>query len=220
MHKLDRPTAPSCLKNYQHGQHNWGHVSHDDKNEIWQQLDIMQQKRCAYCEATLENNNGDRKAHIEHLRQRDRYPQGTFQWQNLFGSCNRQHSCGNYKDKLPPYNHKDIIKMDEENPEDFFLFITDGTIAINSNLSEQDTRRAQETLRIFNLDSTHGSLRQMRASAIQGYIQTAEELLQLAEEFDTEDWDYLLEEELEQIKLLPFATAIKHTLMPTINNTP
>lgn len=174
----------------------------------------MQQKCCAYCEGTLQDKKGDRKAHIEHLRQRDRYPQGTFQWDNLFGSCNRQNSCGSHKDKLPPYNHVDIIKMDVEDPERFFLFISDGTIVIRSELSEQDKYRAQETLHVFNLDSVNGPLRRIREIAIKGYLQTAEELLEIATEFDEDDWYPLLQEELNRTKYLPFSTAIKHTLIP------
>jgi len=215
MHKLERPKAPDCLEDFQHGRNNWSYVSHNDKEVIWQQLDVMQQKRCAYCENTLQDKKGNRKAHIEHLRQRNRYPQGTFQWDNLFGSCNRNNSCGNYKDRLPLYNHADIIKMDIEDPEHFFLFVSDGTIVIRSELSEQDKDRAQETLRVFNLDSMNGSLRHMRKIAIQGYLQTAEELLQLATEFDREEWYPLLQEEINKTKHLPFSTAIKHILIPS-----
>jgi hypothetical protein len=36
----------------------------------------------------------------------------------------------------------------------------------------------------------------------------------MANEFAEEEWYPLLEEELEAIKELPFATAIKHVLMP------
>ncbi len=214
MHKLKRPEPPTCLANYRHGQNNWNDLNHNDKYAIWQQLDAMQHQRCAYCEAALKNKEGIRKAHIEHLRQRDRYPQGIFQWDNLFGSCNRQNSCGKHKDKLPRYNHNDIIKMDVEDPERFFLFISDGTIVIRSELSEQDKYRAQETLHIFNLNSVNGPLRRIREAAIKGYLQTAEEFLEMAKEFDENEWYPLLQEELNKTKNLPFSTAIKHTLMP------
>lgn len=214
MHKLQRPNAPACLTNFRHGQNNWSNVNHNDKEKIWQQLDTMQQKRCAYCEDSLIDKNGERKAHIEHLRQRSRYPQGTFQWDNLFGSCNRQNSCGSHKDRQPSYNPADIIKMDVEDPEDFFMFISDGTIIIRAELSEQDKNRAAETLRVFNLNSTSGPLRHIRKIAVKGYLQTAEELLEMATEFDKDDWYPLLQEELNITKHLPFSTAIKHILTP------
>jgi uncharacterized protein (TIGR02646 family) len=115
MHKLTRPTPPNCLSKYQHGRDNWrrlinaGHVG-----EIWLQLDLMQQHRCAYCESAIKTDKENSNSHIEHFRQRrtNSYPQGTFVWSNMFGSCDRQESCGKYKDNLPEYDHRDLIKMD------------------------------------------------------------------------------------------------------------
>ncbi len=183
MHKLDRPGAPACLARFQYGRDNWSDVAPDAKSEIWQQLDKMQQERCAYCERKI-NTGANKNAHIEHFRQRGRYPQGTFDWDNIFGSCNQENSCGKNKDRLPAYNHEDLIKMDVEDPDDFFLFISDGTISIRSDLSDHDKHRATETLRIFNIDEVNGPLRRMREIAVQGYIQTAEELFEMAMEFD------------------------------------
>lgn len=174
----------------------------------------MQQRRCAYCEIGIKTDTEDRNAHIEHFRQRSRHPQGTFEWGNLFGSCNKQESCGDHKDRLPPYNPSDLIKMDEENPDDFFIFVADGTIALRPDLTDRQKHRAKETLRIFNLDAEHGPLRHMRKAAVQGYIQTAEELAEIASQFDEEEWLPFLNEELKAAKGLPFATAIRHVLMP------
>lgn len=214
MHKLTRPTVPNCLSRFKHGRNNWEDVTPADKSEIWQQLDRMQHNRCAYCECGFDVSPKGRKAHIEHFRQRSRYPQGTFKWDNLFGSCDRNESCGKHKDACGNYNHQDLIKMDEEDPDDFFLFVSDGTISILSGLSESDQHRAKETLRIFNLDERHGPLRCMRHSAVQGHIETAEELLGLIGVFDEEEWLSLLEDELKEIATLPFSTAIKHLFLP------
>ena len=76
VHRLHRGAAPTCLSGYRHGQHRWNHVNSQEKQEIWQALDVMQHERCAYCEAPLANG----RKHIEHLRQHARYPQGTFDW--------------------------------------------------------------------------------------------------------------------------------------------
>ncbi|MCP4119750.1 MAG: TIGR02646 family protein [Desulfobacteraceae bacterium] len=214
MHKLERPQAPACLAKYKHGQNNWGDVSSEEKLQIWQRLDEMQQKRCAYCESQINKDSENKDAHIEHFRQRSRCPQETFKWSNLFGSCNRQDSCGNHKDRLPPYDPADLIKMDEENPDDYFLFVADGTIALRKNLTERQKHRAEESLRVFNLNPQHGALRYMRKATVQGYLQTAEELVEMALKFDAEEWLPLLEEELNATKDLPFATAIRHIMMP------
>jgi len=212
MHKLNRPIPPDCLNQYQHGRHNWSNVTPEHKSEIWLKLDEMQQHRCAYCEIVIKTAREDCNSHIEHFRQCNRYPQGTFEWTNLFGSCNRQDSCGKYKDRLPVYNFHYLIKMDDEDPETFLVFLPDGNVAPIEGLTDNNKKRAEETIRIFNLN---GSLRQIRETAIKGYIQTAEELVALAAEFDEEDWLPLLQDELEEIKDLPFTTAIKHILLPT-----
>ncbi len=214
MHQLKRPAAPKCLGRYRHGRDRWDDVSRVDKSRIRTHLDAMQQSRCAYCEDHIEKGLEKRNSHIEHFRQRSRYPQGTFEWDNLFASCNKQNSCGNHKDRLPPYPPGDLIKMDEENPDDFFIFVMDGTIALRPDLTGRQRHRAKETLRIFNLDAENGPLRHMRKAAVQGYIQTAEEITEMALQFNEEDWLPLLEEELGAIKSLPFATAVRHLLIP------
>jgi len=214
MHKLKRPQSPSCLSRYQHGRDNWSLVTPEDKEKIWQQLHAMQGNLCAYCESSLLTQSGQRDAHIEHFQQKGKDPKATFEWSNLFGSCNRKISCGRHKDTRPAYDPALPIKMDEEDPDHFFLFVSDGTIAINAELSEPEKERAQGTLVIFNLDAKHGALRQMRKNAVQGYLQTAEELAEMAAVFDEEEWLPFFMAEIEAIKGLPFETAIRHTLMP------
>ena len=149
MHQLIRPiTPPACLTHYRHGTNQWTEVTPAEKTEIWEQLDVMQKGRCAYCECALPVQNDYYVAHIEHFRQRGRYPQGTFEWVNLFGSCNRKDSCGKHKDESGAYPHEDLIKPDIEDPEHFFLFVSDGSIAIRQGLSAAEQHRATENLRI------------------------------------------------------------------------
>lgn len=212
MHKLARLQAPNCLSAFKHGRDNWSAVTPENKTKIWVDLHKMQGNRCAYCECELQNG----KKHIEHFRQKEtsKYPQGTFQWDNLFGSCNNPNSCGIHKDQSGSYNHLDLIKPDIEDPEKFFLFGFDGTINIREGLTANERQRAQETLRVFNLDAEHGPLRQMREKAAIGYRQTAQEILEMANEFDESDWLPLLQEELNAAKDLAFVTAIRHTLLP------
>jgi uncharacterized protein (TIGR02646 family) len=208
MHKLQRGNAPTCLGNYRHGTNNWSEVTPAEKASIWTELEAMQGPLCGYCEADISNG----QKHIEHFRQKGRDPTVTFLWANLFGSCNRDDSCGKHKDRCGDYNPADLIKPDVDDPESFFVFVSDGTIAVRKGLSQQDTRRANETLRIFNLDAQHGPLRRMRQQAAAGYLQTGEELFSLASEYPPEEWQPLLDEELAATAHLPFATAIKHAL--------
>ncbi len=211
MHLLDRGAAPACLTHYHHGHHQWsnGVPTGPEKSQIWACLDAMQLGRCAYCEATLVPDD----KHIEHFRQRSRHPAGTFDWSNLFGSCNRTNSCGKHKDSCGPYNHAHLIKPDQDDPDDYFVFVSDGTIALRAGLSPSRKERAVETLRIFNLDASHGALRQMRRLAAMGYLQTAEEFMQFAQEFDESEWLPLLDQELAATAHLPFVTVIRHALL-------
>ncbi|MGD9732384.1 MAG: hypothetical protein AB7U45_09395 [Desulfamplus sp.] len=84
---------------------------------------------------------------------------------------------------------------------------------LRRNLTDKQQHRAEETLRIVNLNCRTGKLRYMRRAAVKDYLQTAEAFAEMALEFDEEEWRPLLEKELETIKKLPFSTAIRHILM-------
>lgn len=208
MHKLTRPAAPSCLRKYSYKKHHWKDVSSKDKGDIWCQLDHMQGKRCAYCEAAIITTKEDSTSHIEHFQQRARTRKETFAWDNLFGSCNRQDSCGKHKDEQQ-YQPTDLIKPDIEDPEQLLIFVPDGSVHPKAGLSDIDRRRASETIRIFNLN---GSLQEIRKFEVIGYVQTAEEIAEIAAEYGPEEWLPLLQEELDKVQGLPFETAIRHIL--------
>lgn len=213
MHKLQRTDGPKCLTKYRHGKDKWEKniPTPKEKDEIWQLLNIMQGERCAYCEADITS---DKRKHIEHFRQRDShlYPQGAFEWTNIFGSCGRTDSCGKHKDDCGKYEHKDLIKPDVDDPEHFFHFHSDGTITLRQGLNENEQHRARETLRIFNLNAEHGALRARRKIAAHKYRDTAKTILELVGD-DPAQAKQLLQEEINATSHLPFATAIKHTLL-------
>ncbi|PFG08822.1 MULTISPECIES: retron Ec78 anti-phage system effector HNH endonuclease PtuB [unclassified Marinobacter] len=208
MHQLNRPPAPLFLNRYRHGRNNWAEVTKVEKAEIWAGLNMMQSNRCAYCEYEIRTEPDSHHAHIEHFRQRNCHPQGTFDWNNLFGSCNRGDSCGKYKDKQT-YEHHDLIKADQENPDRYLRFLPDGQVVPAENLAPDEIQRAEETIRVFNLN---GSLRKIRETYVKGYLQTAETLLGLSEMFEEEEWRPCLEQELKDIAGQPFETAIRHVL--------
>lgn len=212
MHKLVRGQAPACLSKYRHGLQQWSDISPAEKNMLWIALSTMQGQRCAYCEAAIS----DTRRHIEHFQQRSRAPALTFAWPNLFGSCNRQDSCGKYKDAIGHYDPADLIKPDVDDPEHFFLFVSDGTIAVRAGLNANERHRAQETLRILNLDAQHGVLRAKREQAIRGYLETGHTLRDMFNSGDCsrDDVRQLLDTELSASADLPFCSAIKHALSP------
>ena len=135
MHKLHRRAAPVCLERHQRTFGNdWQKVSPEDKTKIWEALQVMQLDRCAYCESKITAP----KQHIEHFRSRSRFPQETFDWLNIFGSCNDQDHCGKHKDNKQ-HVQSDLIKPDAEDPEKLLIFVADGTVAIRRNLSQKTT---------------------------------------------------------------------------------
>ncbi len=208
MHKLNRGNAPICLKNYQHGKHKWGSDKHgnpiptiEERAEIWTALETMQGTRCAYCETIISEEN----RHIEHFQQRNRYPQGTFEWKNLFGSCNQKGCCGDYKDKCGEYDPADLIKPDVDNPEDFFLFTSDGSIQIRTELNTTDRKRAEETIRVFNLNQNR--LINTRNNLYKRYRSMRNYFLK-----NRKNWADYVNAELSQPSQ-PFVTTIKHALL-------
>lgn len=208
MHKLQRdPIPPAGLESYQHGRDTWSLTcpSQQERRNIWDKLNAMQGQRCAYCEGPMAEGN----RHIEHFRQRGRYPQGTFDWHNLFGSCNRAGTCGDHKDKCGAYPEQDLIKPDREDPEAFLVFTPNGAVRPRANLIPHDQRRASETIRILALD---GALNQIRRAEVAGYVQTAEVFAELAQHFPEDEWLPELQQEIQNTAHLPFATAIKHVL--------
>ncbi len=178
MRKLERdPTAPDCLAQFKHGRDNWACVHTEHKTEIWQKLTSMQRGRCAYCEKTLSESF----CHIEHFQQRSQFPKKTFDWGNLFGSCNYENSCGKHKDEKWSVddNHAQLIKPDIDDPTEFLLFAENGTISPQPNLPTEKALRARETLRIFNLDAQGGALRRLREGRIIGPVQQFRESIEM-----------------------------------------
>lgn len=207
MHKIARPdVGPSCLARYRHGQHRWRDLTTDERGEIWEYLDAMQGKRCAYCEVGLKHP----KRHIEHFEKRDNAPQLTFAWNNLFGSCNRQATCGNHKDRCH-HNTADLIKPDRDNPDDYLLFSYNGDVTSCPGLTATQKKRAEETIRVFNLNNST-NLVPMRRQAARNYRKTVEALLELAKECDRDEVEQLFQDELSAICGLPFTSTLRHLL--------
>jgi uncharacterized protein (TIGR02646 family) len=167
----------------------------------------MQGRRCAYCEGSLDSLG----QHIEHFRRKNRYRALTFDWNNLFWSCDRTDSCGHFKDHgAGPYNVDDLLNPCCDNPDAFFIFQSDGTISIRRGLPAEDEHRARETLRVFSLDAKWGRLRAMREAAVSGYVGDADAADRAG--FSIDEIREYFADVLESIKDLPFYTAIRHVL--------
>lgn len=209
MRRLDRAAspAPACLGSYRHGEHSWDDVVLDDKAQIRACLETMQGRRCAYCEGGIDALG----QHIEHFRRKKDHPALTFDWENLFWSCDQTDSCGHFKDRgAGPYNVADVVNPCADDPDAFFIFQADGTISIRQGLSSAERHRASETLRVFSLDAAWGRLRAMRKAAVSGYVDDADAAFN--EGWPPDDIRAYFEEELQVARNLPFYTAIRHVL--------
>ncbi len=205
MRKLDRAVCPPppCLGGYNHGAHTWS--AH--KAEIRKRLEMIQGKRCAYCEGDIEVLG----QHIEHFRCKGRHVPLTFDWNNLYWSCDQTDSCGHYKDRgAGRYTVADLIDPCLDDPDDFFVFRSDGTISVRRGLSARGEHRAKETLRVFALDADWGRLRAMRKAAVSGYVNDADEAFNAG--LSPEDIRAYFADVVKYAKGLPFCTAIRHVL--------
>lgn len=210
MHKLEREAEAVVLK-YRHGTHKWGGNNAGIPNAaervaIWAALDRMQNGRCAYCEVKIR----DGARHIEHFLSRHSHPKHTFDWNNLFGSCDRDDSCGKYKDgNGKPYQPEDLIKPDVDDPDPFLLFTLDGHVGPSDGLSPADLWRAKETIRVFNLNCA--GLATERKNALDRYRPQFEYFMGIYPELPE-----LVVEEIAKLKAktagAPFATAIRRML--------
>lgn len=208
MRRLSRQDDPPAgLRHYRHGKDKWTPTcpTQEERTGIWQSLELMQGQRCAYCEGPI----GPQNRHIEHFRQRDRHPQGTYDWNNLFGSCNRASTCGKSKDQCGIYPPEVLIKPDIEDPDVFLVFTPIGTVEPRADLSAQDNHRARETIRILGLG---GALNEIRRAELIGYLQTLEYFVEIAEQFPEEEWMPELQQEVSNVANLPYSTAIRHVL--------
>lgn len=222
MRRLFRGEAPQVLSQFDYTVHNWDdHVSSKHTKHIWPSIFLMQGFRCAYCECSISEIDPDDK-HIEHFRQKGNgvYKHLTFDWNNLFGSCNDGSRCGRHKDKSG-ISPEDIIKMDEEDPERFFTFHSSGGVTINEGLTKAEQDRAKNTLQAFVLNPKRGGVKYERQRIIESHRYIFDEFEDILNYFynlnDGIDYsDFLmqsLEEYKDKIKDQPFATAMKHVLM-------
>lgn len=217
MHKIDRNCVPvpPCLCNPEgrykdlHGQ---------QKEQIRSALLALQGQRCAYCERRTGTDGTD--GHIEHFRKQAEYADLDLTWRNLFWSCNDERTCGKRKDKCDkdagPFKRFDpdhIIDPASEYPERLLLFVSDGTVRPKEGLSEKDRHRAEETLRIFQLNESV-FLRTSRRDAVRPYIKSLDWMRRHAPESVSE---YVLDE-LVGTATMPFSTAIKSFLESVVKS--
>jgi TIGR02646 family protein len=230
MHKLDRTTVtpPACLCNNKYHAKKWDKLESSDRKAIIQTLCKMQgnrqlqeesdqpyiEVRCAYCEDIIYVS-GDK--HIEHFCRRSDFSELTFDWDNLFLSCESKAHCGHYKDrrKAPSYNPNDLIKPDIDDPDDFLFFHSNGEVHPRPGISAATQRKAEKTIRVFHLDEK--KLQGQRSRVVESYLKgnSRNDLLALLKDSSPADREAFFIEEFEAEKWKPFPTTLRHFLTCT-----
>lgn len=210
MRELIRPAGPACLQNYDYRHDGWSIAAptHVDRQAVWQALLVMQGDRCAYCEAALGTAR-----HIEHFRSRSRCRELTFDWDNLFGSCNNPDSCGKHKDHQGRHhNPSELLKPDVDAPHQSLRFFADGRVEPRAGLPSALTRKASETIRVFNLDQG-GALRARRREAVRPFLDFLEALDDMRPHISEDDAINLIDAEMAIAAGAAHAGAIRQVLM-------
>ncbi len=213
MQRLDRASVPTpaCLVAPPVGAR-YNDLRGYEREEIRTALLELQRNRCAYCERRTGDARDD--GHIEHFRNQAGHNDLELLWENLFWSCNDEKTCGKHKDKcvksggkLQRFDPDDILDPNVDNPDEFLLFVVDGTVRVIDGLGEHRIRRASETLRVFQLaDSPF--LRRSREDAVRPYLTAIESLLAVGQDVVVR----YVQNELANVHSVPFGTTIRQYL--------
>ena len=151
MHQFKRGDTPVDFRIIKQKYANWdAFIGSSEHIAIGNRLYEQQDHYCAYCEIYLHDKED---GFIEHLeRQRDN-SRRIFDWSNMFVSCRKHDSCGEYKDnQAGVFKLADIVDPSRENPSDFFQYDLQGNMHPRKDLDPSRKRKAEETIRIFNLN--------------------------------------------------------------------
>lgn len=171
--KRDSVPVPECLNDIPAGR-TYGDLRGAEKAQIRAALLDVQRQRCAYCERRTGADPKD--GHVEHFRKQADHDDMTLTWANLFWSCNDENSCGKFKDGCSrasgpraSFEPTKLIDPSVDDPDDFLLFITDGTVRPKDGLTDEQCERAKESLRVFNL-ADYAFLRKAREDAVRPFV--------------------------------------------------
>ena len=175
MRYINKTQAPAFFKDDTKDLNNWhdyGKVKGTKRRLKQHIIEQEQNALCVYCEGKV----GLDDSHIEHLKPKGKYPQLTFDYQNLAVSCNgtlhnqdddtQQKSCGHKKDNeydealfLDPSQLTDI--------RDYFVYDIEDSLICPADKSPE---QAQYAIKILQLNSD--GLPQARGNALRSFRNT------------------------------------------------
>ena len=213
MLRIDRAVVPipGCLAASPAGRR-YSRLTAAEREEIRTRLLDIQKHRCAYCERRTAEDRDD--GHIEHFHSQANNQELSLTWSNLFWSCNDEKTCGKHKDKctktsghLAKFDPCDLVNPGNDDPSEYFLFVVDGSVRPREDLDPRRRRRAEETLRVFQIaDSPY--LRRSREDAVNPYLGAIELLYSDGQEAVIR----YVRSQMNRVSESPFATAIRQYL--------
>lgn len=210
MHKLERGqvSTPSCLAHYAPGTQNWNAVTPADKLQIRTSLSAIQGNRCAYCESEIKSPTG----HIEHFFPRSKFPKKIFDWDNLLFSCDAKDTCGKRKDSTATgnYNPAVLIKPDVDEPDDYLRFLSNGKVVARKELAGAQLDRAEETIRVFNLNAA--KLEGKRRRALKMFTDAKPDIYDALEVLSTGEYQQYVAGVIQATASDPHCSVIRHFL--------
>ena len=116
--------------------------------EIRQALKRMFQGKCAYCESRFAHTS---YGHIEHFRPKSRFPELTFEWENLLWACGVCNSTENKGDHFPEDENGGLL-LDpcEDDPTLHLRFVYDD-VREEAKI-EAKTERGRTTIALLGLN--------------------------------------------------------------------
>lgn len=156
MRSIIRVPSPKCLGAAQPST-KWDELAPTCKEEIRESLGQMSSSPegplCHYCESAIQWKSN--RHSIEHLYPRNRFPDKTLEWSNLYLSCKTPDHCDQYKDAPghQSYDPADLVRPDIDNPDAFFQFLPDGRVIPRSDIACTDRDRAETTISVLGLNA-------------------------------------------------------------------
>lgn len=185
--RILRRYARKNVSRSQKGGVSWDELSHAERDALHRAKAAEQHGFCGYCECRLVDEHSmplPGKIHIDHFLQRSKYPDRTWDWNNLVLSCNSENHCGKYKDKQGGIPAEKIIDLhsDTEDPREMIVFVEEthgcGSRTIQARAVACD-ERANNTIKALNLNDR--KLAETRWLHFLGYKPALDEIKNAAE---------------------------------------
>ena len=150
----------------------------DHKGAVTSHMLIEQLGLCAYTELAPNQENLD--THIEHIKPKRGYPELTFDYRNLVISALSSHDLQQLPAQMyfgghakeDDYDEALFVSCLEENCQQFFAYLSNGTVVASENLTSEQKERAEYTIGLLNLNSPYLQTRR------KNWIEEVEQLIE------------------------------------------